>query len=173
MSEAILEVVGVSKSFPIGRKRLFRRQRLLRALTDVSIRVETNATTGVGEDVVTYCGISSYGNPPNSLWLRPIRPFAAPQGAACANGATPYSPLVLLPDGVLYWSFQAPVVNYYAGGAGQMFRYTLPALPPGLTVTAQLLCLLGSTIPGGLGAPPNCSGTPTLYAASPGIWITF
>ncbi len=58
------------------------------AITDVSIRVE-----GEGEtlrDVVTYCGISSYGNPGSgNLWLDPILPFASP-GAGLSAGDTDF-----------------------------------------------------------------------------------
>ena len=45
------------------------------AVTDVSIRVVD------GQDVVTYCGISTYGNPQQNLWLTPIQPFVPPTPA--------------------------------------------------------------------------------------------
>ncbi|MBL8730304.1 MAG: hypothetical protein JNM25_17940 [Planctomycetes bacterium] len=54
------------------------------AITDLSIRVE-----GEGEnrrDVVTYCGISSWGNPATGNdWLDPILPFAGGTGTSAGN----------------------------------------------------------------------------------------
>lgn len=47
------------------------------AITDISIRVE--ATTGY--EVVTYCGISSHGNPGAGVSLSPKKWFAVPSGA--------------------------------------------------------------------------------------------
>ncbi len=45
------------------------------AITDLSIRVEGEGSSQ--RDVVTYCGISSYGNPTaGNAWLDPILPFA-------------------------------------------------------------------------------------------------
>ena len=46
------------------------------AITDVSIRVEGSGANR--RDVVTYCGVSTYGNPAGgNLWLDPILPFGS------------------------------------------------------------------------------------------------
>ncbi|HZN39812.1 MAG TPA: hypothetical protein VFD82_13465 [Planctomycetota bacterium] len=71
------------------------------AITDVSIRVEA------GNDIVTYCGISSFGNPSGPIdSLTPLRAFAAPTptgtclppysltGGATDNGAGQWDGIV-------------------------------------------------------------------------------
>jgi hypothetical protein len=50
------------------------------AITDVGIRVEQSG--GVTYDVVTYCGLSTHGNPGGSTPLEPLLPFDAPIGAS-------------------------------------------------------------------------------------------
>jgi hypothetical protein len=59
------------------------------AVTDVSVRVEFDAQGQPVRDVITYCGISSHGNPVGgNQSLTPIQPFAAPTGALpCSNPA--------------------------------------------------------------------------------------
>ncbi|HEX5052756.1 MAG TPA: hypothetical protein VFZ65_13350 [Planctomycetota bacterium] len=62
------------------------------AITDVSLRVVFNAAGAPVQDVVTYCGISSFGNPVPNAELATTREFVAPAaGAGCslpAGGAT-------------------------------------------------------------------------------------
>jgi hypothetical protein len=53
------------------------------AITDVSVRFD--ATTGL--DVVTFCGVSSYGNPAANATLTSVAPYALPAGS-CAGSAT-------------------------------------------------------------------------------------
>ncbi len=58
------------------------------AITDVSIRVEAD-----GRETVTYCGISSHGNPGAGLPLSPVRRFPALPGTpASSDGATNQGP---------------------------------------------------------------------------------
>ncbi|MEQ1632505.1 MAG: hypothetical protein ABL997_09040 [Planctomycetota bacterium] len=55
------------------------------AVTDVSVRVIPVA--GGTRDVITYCGISTFGNPAaGNAWLTPVQPFAAP-ASTCGGGA--------------------------------------------------------------------------------------
>jgi hypothetical protein len=74
------------------------------AITDVSIRVE-----GEGEntrDVVTYCGISSWGNSaanPLTDWLAPIRPFAPVAGCATSSGGDTNFAALPFPAGTYQW----------------------------------------------------------------------
>lgn len=49
------------------------------AITDLSVRVEQGEES-VAYDVVTYCGISSHGEPPTPSPLTPLLPFDAPLG---------------------------------------------------------------------------------------------
>jgi hypothetical protein len=53
------------------------------AVTDVSVRVVEDGT----RDVITYCGISTFGSPAGgNAWLTPVRPFAAP-ATTCGSGS--------------------------------------------------------------------------------------
>jgi hypothetical protein len=55
------------------------------AVTDVSVRVVP--VSGGTRDVITYCGISTFGNPAaGNAWLTPVQPFAAP-ASTCGVGA--------------------------------------------------------------------------------------
>ncbi|MCC7397854.1 MAG: hypothetical protein IT455_12385, partial [Planctomycetes bacterium] len=52
------------------------------AITDVSMRIVYDAAGAPVEDVITYCGISSFGNPNANEELATSREFAAPSGTA-------------------------------------------------------------------------------------------
>lgn len=52
------------------------------AITDLSIRVDE-----LGDEIVTYCGIMTHGDPGTGTELSPVRPFASP-GAGLSGGAT-------------------------------------------------------------------------------------
>lgn len=68
------------------------------AITDVSMRVVYDANGLPIQDVITYCGISSFGNPSANAALTTSREFLAPPGGATcspliAGGATDNGPL--------------------------------------------------------------------------------
>ncbi|MBL8733859.1 MAG: hypothetical protein JNN13_15920, partial [Planctomycetes bacterium] len=52
------------------------------AITDISMRIVYDAAGAPVDDVITYCGISSFGNPTANDELATSREFAAPGGAA-------------------------------------------------------------------------------------------
>ena len=55
------------------------------AVTDISVRVVP--VEGGTRDVITYCGISTFGNPAaGNAWLTPVQPFAA-SASTCGGGA--------------------------------------------------------------------------------------
>jgi len=65
------------------------------AVTDISVRVV--GEPGDQRDVITYCGISTFGSPAGgNAWMTPVRPFTAPSSTALcgasvrawANGST-------------------------------------------------------------------------------------
>ncbi len=58
------------------------------AITDVSVRIVYDASGNPLTDIVTFCGISTYGNPANNLNLTTVAPFAAPTGCSSAGGST-------------------------------------------------------------------------------------
>ena len=87
------------------------------------------------------------------------------------GGATPYTPYVQLPDGLMVWTVQSPVFVWNSGNGGKAHRFTLGVLPSSVTLTVQLHCLLSAPIQGGLGPQPTCSGPMTINAASPALWI--
>ena len=154
------------------------------AVTDVCIRVDA-----VGTDIVTYCGISTHGNPtmpppppPPNGTLTPVDPFPPP-GPGAAGGATDNGPgqwdgfvgrLVRGPTGPTVPTFHSVV-----GGVGQdglfgiaeldEFRFvavgstaitTTGGPPPGATFPLTSMSLAG--IPG-----PYAIGVMMVFAEAP------
>ncbi len=56
------------------------------AVTDVSIRVDDDDDPL--EDVVTYCGITTFGNPASNGWLTTVGAYPAPATGLCATNAS-------------------------------------------------------------------------------------
>ncbi len=52
------------------------------AVTDVSIRYDHEND----EDIVTYCGITTYGNPVSNAWLTTSNAYTAPTSPSCSHG---------------------------------------------------------------------------------------
>jgi hypothetical protein len=101
------------------------------AITDVSIRQELDGV-GVLRDVVTFCGISSHGNPAANNSLTPVRPFIPPSGAgACTAPAGGFTN-----NGIGQWD----------GIVGRISRDHANTLP----TTVDFLSVVGGTDQDGL-----------------------
>jgi len=85
-----------------------------------------------------------------------------------------FTPIVLLPDGVLFWTSNTSGVFVVSPSGMEPLRFPLGPLPVGsFTITAQLISLLGVPVAGGSQGPICPGGGQAFLAASPALWLDY